>query len=64
MKLSIDEYNDYTNDYCGYCSTCNDITQFDGVEPDAREYECPNCEQNTLMGVEEAMMEGILEIED
>lgn len=64
MKITSSEYWDHRNEYAGYCSHCDDITQEYGVEPDAEGYPCPVCGNKTLMGTEEAMLLGLLQIED
>ena len=46
--------------YEGYCTTCGEFTR-DCTEPDAREYDCPACEQNTVYGAEEALFEELIE---
>lgn len=48
------------NTYSGYCLHCDDITTEHGVEPDAQEYECPNCGNHTMMGLENALIIGKL----
>lgn len=40
-------------DYPGFCVHCGEET--DGVEPDAREYECEHCGQNGVYGAEELL---------
>jgi predicted RNA-binding Zn-ribbon protein involved in translation (DUF1610 family) len=40
--------------YEGYCIDCGDWTR-DGCEPDAREYECPDCGGQTVYGAEELL---------
>lgn len=62
MKLSEVEYICHTRDYDGYCTACDEITNFGDVEPDAEEYRCDKCEQRTVMGVEQAMLAGKIEI--
>jgi hypothetical protein len=61
MKLTQYEYVIHTRDYDGYCTACDAITNFGGVEPDAEEYCCDNCEQHAVMGVEQAMIAGKIE---
>lgn len=46
----------------GVCLACGMVDEYAGCEPDAREYECPECGENKLYGLEEAMMMGSLEI--
>lgn len=62
MEMLQAEYLEYREQYAGYCSYCNAVTQEEGVEPDARKYTCPECGNSTLMGIEEALIEGKLEI--
>jgi len=39
----------------GFCQMCG--YEQDGVEPDARNYECQNCSAEEVFGAEELMME-------
>ena len=41
--------------YEGYCTNCGEWTH-DSCEPDAHEYECPQCGQFTCYGAEELLM--------
>lgn len=50
MKMAIDNLE-------GYCPNCNSFC-YGPVEPDAREYECPECHGNRFMGAEEAILCG------
>lgn len=43
----------------GGCLNCGYITH-DSCEPDARNYECPECGENQVFGLEELMMMGCL----
>ncbi len=65
MKMSEAEYRGMMNSpaYPGYCTECDAVTD-EGVEPDAEEYQCPECEEHTVMGVETAFVCGHIEIED
>ena len=45
-------------DYVGFCITCGE--QFDGIEPDAHEYECECCGQHTVYGAEELLVMGVV----
>ncbi len=48
----------------GVCLSCGDVDEYAGCEPDARGYECPQCEARTLYGLEEALTMGHLDITD
>jgi hypothetical protein len=61
MKLSKEEYLELSEDYSGYCSTCDDTT-IDSVEPDAYDCHCPVCNGYTGMGLENALLIGKIEI--
>ena len=47
----------------GGCVNCGTIV-FGGVEPDARGYECPECSENTVYGLEELVIMGMLDLSD
>lgn len=42
----------------GYCTHCEEVTCDSGVEPDAEGYSCPQCDNDTVMGVENAIISG------
>jgi predicted RNA-binding Zn-ribbon protein involved in translation (DUF1610 family) len=42
--------------YIGFCLSCGAET--DGVEPDAREYECDECGVESVYGAEEILIMG------
>lgn len=62
MNLTESAYTEACGDSAGYCSECDDITSDSGVEPDAEGYKCPTCERMTVMGIEQALLVGMLEI--
>jgi Zn finger protein HypA/HybF involved in hydrogenase expression len=46
----------------GICLECGNTQS--GVEPDAEEYECENCGENKVMGIENAFLIGEVEVSD
>lgn len=54
MILSVNEAKAYANGDEGYCTNCDEFTNGD-VEPDAVEYECISCGEETVMGAELAI---------
>lgn len=53
--VSKEEYEDSVEHHMGWCVTCEEFTR--GMcEPDAHDYDCPNCEQNNVFGAEEAVL--------
>lgn len=59
--ISENEIHEHVDAMDGYCTTCKKWTA-EGVEPDAEDYECPVCEQPTVMGAENAMCHGTLDV--
>jgi hypothetical protein len=53
--MTTEELQQHIDDNDGYCRFCNAWTQDGGVEPDARNYECPECSNHTLFGAEETL---------
>jgi hypothetical protein len=61
MKTMTEEdFQDACDNDEGYCTTCEEFTR-DMVEPDAEEYNCPQCEENTVCGAEQALICGLIE---
>ena len=60
VSMGIEEYLELANSDTGWCVACG--TEAYGVEPDAREYTCENCGDNSVYGLEELMLIGLLEI--
>ncbi len=61
IRVSLDEYQEHVADNDGICLSCKEWT-FGGVEPDASEYLCESCEEKRVMGAEEALMMGELDV--
>lgn len=67
MILSSQEYQDYENEYMGFCPNCDDFTR-GMTEPDADGnndpgYSCPECD-GPVIGAMNALIDGYLVIED
>ena len=63
MEMSMEEYYDASDSHEGYCTKCKELT-CDMCEPYAENYPCPDCENNSVMGIENAMLLGYIEITD
>lgn len=61
--MTEEEFEEYQESHAGYCTTCQAWTH-DCCEPDAREYECPECGKPTCFGADEAMLQGFVEISE
>jgi hypothetical protein len=60
MKLTEERYRELCDEYSGVCKDCEEIA--DNVEPDACNYTCENCGEDSVFGIEEAFMDGFIEI--
>ena len=58
IKMSQVEFEDARESYQGFCTECNEITIDGGVEPDATDYYCDSCGNDTVVGMEEALLMG------
>ncbi len=65
LVLSIEDYKEHRNAYDGFCEKCHTITRYGMTEPDAENYPCEECEctGNHAMGIENAMICGLIEVE-
>ena len=61
MEMSMKEYYIASRNHEGYCTECKKLTR-DRCEPDAENYPCPDCENNSVFGVENAMLIGYIDI--
>lgn len=55
MRMTQEEYENYSEEYAGYCTKCKDITVYE-VEPDAEGYECEQCGNHSVIGMENALI--------
>lgn len=61
--MDTDEFRVHQDQLDGWCKDCDDFTVTGGVEPDAEGYKCPRCEGMSVMGADQAMLEGLIELE-
>lgn len=56
MKIDTDALIEAieSEEYLGYCITCGE--EQGGCEPDARNYKCESCNENTVFGAEELLI--------
>ncbi|MFH1183525.1 MAG: hypothetical protein V1755_00605 [Chloroflexota bacterium] len=59
-RIKQARYEEATEGYEGWCTACKKFTR-DCTEPDAEGYDCPRCEQKTVMGAEQALICGEIE---
>lgn len=62
FALSESEYMESHDDGVGACIACG--ADADGVEPDARRYECEACGERKVYGLEELLIMGYVTISE
>ena len=60
-KITQARYEKATECFEGFCTTCQKFTRGE-TEGDAEGYECPACEQMTVMGCENALIAGEISV--
>lgn len=60
-SITTQEYRDHADAYDGFCLACGEFT-CGGVEPDAEGYECPYCDAMKVVGTEQALLLGSVDI--
>ena len=61
IQVAFSAFQAAVDNYQGWCVDCHDFTR-DCTEPDAEGYDCPVCENDTVMGAEQALLEGCFDI--
>ena len=64
INLTEEAYEEHCESYDGYCTKCDQITRFGETEPDAQHYPCPECETNSVVGIEMALIQGDIEFSE
>lgn len=62
-KVSFADFQEAVSTYLGWCKDCEGFTR-DDTEGDAENYDCPICDGNNVIGAENAMIMGLLDLED
>ena len=60
--VTEDEYAEATEMSLGWCRLCHKFTR-EATEPDAEDYKCPDCEEMAVIGAENALVEGLIDLE-
>jgi len=61
ITLTPEEFTELQSEGGGICFACQERTY--GIEPDARRYRCPECNEEQLYGIDELLLMGELDIE-
>jgi hypothetical protein len=59
IPVTEEAYMEACDQYMGWCTECKDFTR-ECCEPDARYYDCPECEKHSVHGAEEALLCGLI----
>lgn len=62
MIMNVEQYEYLNANSIGICQACGE--EQSDVEPDARNYECEACGAEAVFGAEEALLMGLIEIEE
>ena len=52
QEVDFEAITEAMDQYLGYCVKCGDFTR-EMTEPDAEEYDCPVCGEDSVMGAEQ-----------
>jgi hypothetical protein len=63
ISCSEEEFSAHQEESDGICLGCGEWS-FGGCEPDARNYKCEVCGERKVVGAEEALLMGKLDITD
>ena len=59
-RITESQYIEACEENAGFCTTCRDIVFDVFCEPDAKGYECPECGEHAVTGMEQALIEGLV----
>jgi Zn finger protein HypA/HybF involved in hydrogenase expression len=63
MSVTFEEFEEAQSNDMGYCTECKDFTR-ECTEPDAENYDCPECGSYTVFGAKQAMLMGLILTDD
>ena len=61
--ISEDDYQQALENYSGICGECGELRHGD-TEPDAEDYPCDSCGENAVVGIENALLSGVVHFAD
>lgn len=62
IKVDMADYEDAVRHNTGWCRYCEDFTR-ECTEPDAEGYDCEECDTNSVVGAEQALLIGCIDPE-
>lgn len=61
VEMSEEEYLEHCENSDGICTNCGEI-RYSDTEPDAEGYPCEACEEAAVIGIENALIDGTIEV--
>ena len=61
VKVTEEALEGAVEDFLGWCPTCKEFTR-EATEPDAEGYDCPVCDGHEVVGAEDALIAGLIEV--
>src|SRR5687768_10504183 len=62
FHITPEAYFQAENDLAGFCIGCKEVTTQGTYELDVRNHPCAVCDENTVFGIEQAVIEGYVTI--
>lgn len=62
MIMTESKYLEHRDEYDGYCFSCGYVTNYGEVEPDADKRKCDECGKYKVMGIDNALICGYIDI--
>lgn len=63
VRVDLSDYEYAVENYEGWCTTCESFTRpmtEPDINPGEEGYECPECDNNTVAGAEQALLLGLI----
>jgi predicted RNA-binding Zn-ribbon protein involved in translation (DUF1610 family) len=61
IDISDVDYFEAVESYTGWCPDCGEFIR-DNTEPDAEDYDCPTCLSKNVVGAEQALLLGYVNV--
>ena len=62
LRLSAEEFESLNEEFAGVCRGCGALDECAGIEPDGWGGKCPACGLHKVIGLEDGLICGIVEV--